>query len=171
MGQAPSTGTTVFKSIQAAWRAVRGHLRRSLSASPQLIGSQSGGSPVAVRLPGPDNETIPPSSDPYGDVARAGNVTEASGAGVTRVVRRVVTVADVDFAACCTTGGPRSTCATIGDWFAGPIGRNQPGARLTQLPHRLVNLNTEDVRAQNRFLRGGAGVGARIWRKRPRNGQ
>jgi hypothetical protein len=83
----------------------------------------------------------------------------------------VVTVADVDFAACCTPGGPRCTCATIGDRFAGPIGCIQPGARLTQLPHRLVNLNMEDVRAQNRFLRGGAGVGARIWRKRPRNGK
>jgi hypothetical protein len=96
-------------------------------------------SPATVRLPGPDNETIPPSTDPYGDVAPAGNVTEASGAGVTRVVRRVVTVADVDFAACCTPGGPRRTCATIRDRFSGPVGCGRPRTRVTQRAHRLVN--------------------------------
>jgi hypothetical protein len=39
--QAPSTGTTVFKSIQAAWRAVCGHLA-------VVVGARPGGSAVAL---------------------------------------------------------------------------------------------------------------------------
>jgi hypothetical protein len=81
--QAPSTGTTVFKSIQAGWRAVRGHLERPSRQVGAISGITSCRSGRGTRVDWGHNETIPPSIDPYGGVAPPGNVAGASGAGVT----------------------------------------------------------------------------------------